>query len=122
MDTYSAMLLGMMNRGRTSRVFDWNKAAEIINEKHILNADAGLQNDMEWTAGEILRDGKPVTNSYTFLASVWAIPVLSYYKSEEDEYPTEIPCYVMADETTFDAHTKWPQSALDILEHKSSLA
>lgn len=38
MDTMSAFMIGMVNRGRERMVFDWDKAARIIKERGIENA------------------------------------------------------------------------------------
>ena len=110
MDTMKAFAINMASQGNEMKVFDWDKAVDIILERGIMNADAGLQLDLEWTAGEILRDGKPVKNSYCFLASKWAVPVLVDVDKDE-----EIPCYIMESKTKYDAHTKWPKSALNKL-------
>ena len=96
------------------KVFDWNKAAEIIKDRQPSEASAGLIEDWGWTGGEIYRDGKPVPKeeTYTYLGSDWATPVLVI---NDDEV---IDCYVRVEEVTADCHagTYWPQSALDILE------
>ena len=71
-------------------------------------------------AGEILVEGKPYDDDYTYLASRWAVPMLLIYNYDSDDYsdPEEIPCYLYSNETDWDAHTKWPQSAIDILSAK----
>lgn len=76
MDTLTACTLGMMSRGRTSKVFDFDKALEIIKNNKIKNAEAGLQMDMEWTLGIIVKDGILVTDDYTYLGSTWATPIM----------------------------------------------
>ena len=108
MNNEMAFALGMLNRGNEPRVFDWDKAARLIAERKPKYADAFLRSDREWTGGTIYEDGEPVFDSYTYLASTWAIPVL-----EMDG--EEIPCWVMAHETDWDEVTKWPESALRIL-------
>ncbi len=108
MNTFEAITRAQANRGRTMRVFDWNKAAEIIKEKKPVLARAGLGEDWEWTGGDIYVEGKIVTDSYTFLASNWAIPEL--------EIDGEIiPCWIWENETEWNSDTKWPQSAIDIV-------
>ena len=98
-------------------VFDWDKAAQIIKERGIKNARAGLCGDYANTEGVILRDGEPVYDSYTYLASVWACPMLLVYDDEDSFQKEEIQCYVSdADDAeykkTWNAKTKWPNSAL----------
>ncbi|MEN6379724.1 MAG: hypothetical protein ABFD15_09120 [Methanofastidiosum sp.] len=86
-------------------VFDWNKAAKLIAERKPEVASAGLSGDWEWTGGTIWENGKPVMDSYTFLASTWATPELNMDGEIYD-------CFVMKSKTTWDSHTKWPKSAL----------
>jgi hypothetical protein len=111
MDTLSAFAMGAATRGKEKKVFDWHKAAKLINEHNAMDAVAGLSSDMEYTAGEILKDGKIVDRdeTYTYLASTWATPVLVL---DNDE----IPCYVMESETNWDAETYWPESAIKMLD------
>src|SRR5208283_5455948 len=95
-------------------VFDWDKAAKIIMERNIQNAAAGLSGDWEWTGGYILKDGKPDFDSYTYLASLWAIPELSLDGGE-----SFIVCWIYQEDSPgWDSKTKWPQSALDIIGYK----
>ncbi len=110
MDTLSAIARGQaaLAAGAKMKVFDWNKAAQMIADKKILNARAGLQFDMEYTAGTILKNGEPVFDDYTFLASNWATPVI-----EVDG--DETPCWSYEGECGFNSDTKWPDSALQII-------
>jgi hypothetical protein len=117
MDTYSAIAMGMANRGKPSMVFDWIKAANIIVSRKAKEASAGLHSDWEYTGGVILEDGRPVPaeDTYTFLASTWATPELCVDGVTMD-------CYVMQDETPgWHESTYWPQEALDILEGKNGV-
>lgn len=109
MDTLYAFCMGELNRGKEPMVFDWNKAAELIRERKPREASAGLRGDWEYTGGIIYESGTPVTDSYTYLSSTWAVPELELEGNI-------IPCYKMQSEVP-DWHedTKWPQSALDIL-------
>lgn len=120
MDTASAIMMGALSRGKEQMVFDWDKAAEIIRERKPERAWAGLNGDMGNTGGEIFAEGKPVTDDYTYLASTWCRPVLVIIQ-DEDEYEEEkILCYRMQHEVPdWDCHTKWPDSALDILNEKN---
>lgn len=117
MDSMSAFAMGQANRGKESMVFDWEKAANIIKERGARNASAGLSGDWEWTGGEILRDGQPVSkdDTYTYLASTWATPEL-----EVDGETIE--CYRMKSETPgWDSGTYWPEEALAILTANAEL-
>jgi len=96
-------------RGDRARVFDWDKAAHRINEVKPTEASAGLGLDWEQTGGLIYINGDPVMNSYTFLASQWAIPELDMDGAVE-------PCWKYVDETTWDTDTKWPETSLRILK------
>ena len=111
MDTMSAFAMGEANRGKELMVFDWERAAQIIRERGSMSASAGLSGDWEFTGGEILRDGKPMSrkDTYTYLASTWAIPEL--------EIDCEIiECYRMQSKTPgWDSDTFWPEEALKIL-------
>jgi hypothetical protein len=111
-DTVTAFARGEAARaaGSKGKVFDWDKAARIIRERNVTNAEAGLSGDLEWTGGPIVKDGKPVPadDTYTYLASVWATPVLIIDGDETD-------CWISADKTDWTAKTYWPDSARAIL-------
>lgn len=112
MNSLEAMARGEAARaaGAKHRVFDWDKAAELIRERKPKQAGAGLSGDWEWTGGTIFEDGKPVTDSYTYLESNWATPELELDGETID-------CWRYVDETDgWNADTKWPESALKILE------
>ena len=110
MNTLVAFAMGEASRGRELMVFDWDKAAQIIRERKPQYAAAGLRGDWEYTGGTIYSNGKPVMDDYTYLASTWAVPELSV---DGDC----IECYRMESDTPgWDSHTKWPASALEILE------
>lgn len=111
MDTMEAYARGQASRGNVPKVFDWDKAARIIRERGATHAIAGLAEDFDWTGGPILRDGKRLCGdeTYTFLASSWATPVLVI----DDE---EIECWIQTTDTKWDAYTQWPESAVAIME------
>jgi hypothetical protein len=115
MDTLSAVAMNKASRGSRVRVFDWDKAAGIIANGRVTEAAAGLQDDWEWTGGAILRECQPVPadDTYTYLASNWAIPELRLESTPDGDIT--LPCWLWADETGWDAHTYWPDSALAIL-------
>jgi len=109
MDSMSAFMMGRANKGKEMMVFDWDKAATLIKEKGVLSAGAGLSGDWEYTGDDILVDGKIPEDSYTYLASTWAIPELKI----EGEY---IDCYKMESKADgWDSSTFWPDSARKIL-------
>jgi hypothetical protein len=111
MDTMMAYERAKASKGNESKVFDWIKAANLIKEKNPDSVGAGLSQDWEWTGGNIWNDGKPVhpDDTYTYLASIWAIP-------EIDIDGEIIDCYKMQSETPdWSAETYWPKEALAIL-------
>lgn len=108
MDSLSAMARGQASKGRPLKVFDWKRAAEIIRDENPDYCEAGLAGDMEWTAGTIYANGKIIDDSYTYLASTWATPVIVVDGDERD-------CFVMEPDTDWDSGTKWPDEARAIL-------
>lgn len=111
MDTAAAFAVGLANQGKELKVFDWEKAAQIIKERGAKNASAGLSGDWEWTGGSILEDGKPVPKdeTYTYLASTWATPAL-------DVDGFVLACFRMQSKTPgWNSDTYWPEEALEIL-------
>ena len=100
-----------------SKVFDWKKAAEIIKERRPSRADAGLSEDWSFTSGTIYENGSIVKDSYTFLSSSWATPVICLYFNDSDGF-TEIDCYQDQSKCDYYFGTKWPQEAIDILERE----
>lgn len=111
MDTLLAIELNRRAKEAKSRarVFDWNKAAKLIKDRKPKFANAGLKDDWEWTGGVIFLNGGIVRDSYTFLQSNWAEPQITLDNGDP------ISCWVYADTVPWDAQTKWPDSALDIL-------
>src|SRR5574343_1179603 len=113
LDFFGGILAGMQRaqqarrEGKQLMVFDWNAAAAYLRDNGIKDASAGLSGDLGYTSGVILRDGKPVTDDYTYLASMWAVPVLVLGDD------TEVPM-VTSEASGFDESTKWPASALAI--------
>lgn len=110
MDTITAYAIGRAakERGEAVNVFDWDKAAALIKERKPQEAEAGLASDYKWTRGTIYRDGKIVTDEYTYLASNWATPMLILDGEE-------IPCHRDREGSGWDAKTKWPDSARALL-------
>ena len=90
------------------KVFDWDKAAKIIKERKPETAMAGLAEDWFWTGRTIYKNSRPVKENCAFLASQWATPVL---RIDNDE----IECYQPRWCCSWNEYTKWPESALEIL-------
>lgn len=110
MNSFMGFSMGEANREKKLMVFDWDKAAQIIKERKPEIANAGLCYNWEYTGGCIYENGKPFLDDNTYLASTWAVPELQI-----DDCKV-IPCYKMKSETPkWDASTKWPKSALEIL-------
>ena len=109
MENTLAFAMGEANRHKELMVFDWDKAARLIKEKGAQEASAGLFGDWEWTGGDILTEGKPNLDDYTFLASTWATPELEIDGEK-------IPCFIYQnDNCKWDSGTKWPESSLKLL-------
>lgn len=115
MDSMKAMMMGMASRGNPLKVFDWNKAAQLIRDRKPNVASAGLSQDWEYTGGSIYQNGRPLTKdeTYTYLASNWATPELGM---DGDV----IPCFIMegdVPQSWGDDYAKvfWPDSAVAIL-------
>jgi hypothetical protein len=109
MDTMTAFAMGEANRGKELMVFDWDKAAQMIKDSGFKDAVAGLAGDWEWTGGYIFENKKPNMEDYTYLSSTWATPEISVDGNVCD-------CFKMQSEVpVWGSDTKWPQSALNIL-------
>lgn len=110
------ILVGMSKRTSPEgpRVFDWDKAARLIRDRKPTEAEAGLAEDWSHTGGSIYANGAPVPkdDTYVYLASNWATPMLVIDGEE-------IECYVAKSETKWDSGTYWPKSALKILKGKT---
>jgi len=102
-----------------TKVFDWDKAANIIKDKIKIydgawNCSAGLEHE-EWTEDDIMIDGEPYLKSKAYLASdygaFWATPILIL------SYGKIIECWAYSkDKPEWNTRTVWPKSALDILK------
>lgn len=103
------------NGDKVKKTFDWDKAAQILKDKKAKKAKAGLKEDQCWTCDTILKDGRPLTDAGTYLASIWATPVLIIQNGGTipDE---EIPCWTMDPDTQWNEYTVWPYSALRIFQ------
>jgi hypothetical protein len=105
----TAFAMGEANREKEMMVFDWDEAAKRIKKSGCKTASAGLRAYWVYTGGTIFEDEKPVFDQYTYLSSTWAVPELNL----DGEI---VPCYKMESELPgFNAITKWPKSALKIL-------
>jgi len=112
MNTIEAFARGEAARvaGNKMKAFDWDKAAEIIKERQPEEAGAGLATDYEWTHGSIYKNGViiPEDETYVYLSSVWATPMLTLNHFEE-----ELPCWKWENEDKSFGY--WPESARKIL-------
>ena len=109
MDTFAAYGRSLAAKGEPFMVFDWDKAARLIAERRPREASAGLSGDWEYTGGAIYRDGTIDRESYTYLSSNWAHPEL-------DMDGDVVECWRFERDTPgWDAHTKWPDSAVAIV-------
>lgn len=112
MNTLEAFARGQASKYCEPMVFDWDKAAQLIKDSGCKEASAGLGDDWEWTGGMIYENGKPNLDDFTYLSSTWATPEIELDGDVQD-------CYKMQSEVPdWDYDTKWPQSALDILNGK----
>lgn len=111
METFKAFLNGQAAKssGAAMRTFDWDKAARIIKDRKPAKASAGLESDYEWTCGTIYENGELVTDSYTYLSSNWATPMLILDDNKE------IECFCTEETSGWSSDTKWPVTALIIL-------
>ena len=95
-------------KGDSFKIFDWDKAAEIINQyshHNDLVVEAGLWGDWDYTGGIIFENGKPTSDHYTYLASRWARPmILLQFGNDNDDI--ELDCYT-TEETRFGSDSKW---------------
>lgn len=94
------------------KVFDWQRAVQILKENKIQNAWAGMEEDWEDTFAQILEDGKPVIeglNSHNlYLVSIHATPVLT------TDSLGIIECYRKGDQVSKEwiKESTWPEVAL----------
>jgi hypothetical protein len=107
-------------------VFDWDKAAKWIKELKPLYAKADLANYWDDTNGIIYRDGEIIEDKKMYLRSFWSKPILRLFYQDGNYH--DITCYIeqksweewQRDEPwssfPWDGHTKWPESAREILE------
>lgn len=104
-------------KGNKHRVFDWDKAAQLIKDHLVehpdLIAEAGLQGDWSYTGGGIFRNGKPTNDEYTYLASNWAPPTLILSWGGEEQETLE--CWTYEDGSRFDSGSKWDEQSIEIL-------
>lgn len=100
--------------GKPIRTLDWDKAAAILKDRKAVNASAGLGEDWYYTAGTILKDGKPVPDREgAYLSSCWATPTLRIENDDGSYENVECACLESAS-PGWGCDTNWPQSALNI--------
>lgn len=120
MDSISAFARGSAARaaGNEQKVFDWEKAAQLIKKHKPEKAIAGLESDFEWTGDTIYEDGKIKKDSSPYLSSNWANPLLVLDGDEFECYATESQLKKRG--LQWDSGTVWPKSSLDILKKKKT--
>lgn len=109
----SARVMAAAQRGDPFKVFDWDKAATILNERRPTLAEAGLEGDWNYTGGCIWKDGQPFTDSYTYLGSMWATPCLKINGEL-------IPCFTTDESKGWTTDTQWPETARELLDQPVS--
>lgn len=104
------------DKNKPMMAFDWDKAAKIIRETlqqfPNLIAEAGLQQDWNYTGGIIFEKGFPTNESYTYLCSNWATPTLIIECDGLEILETDC-CIIETDRFTSDS--KWDNESLLIL-------
>lgn len=112
MDSMSAFAMGRAARaaGAEGKVFDWERAARILVERHPNVAVAGLAEDMEWTSATVWRNGAPAPDrDGAYLFSLWATPILEIDGES-------IECWLRPkDAKGWSDDTWWPPEALAIV-------
>lgn len=110
MDKQTKVKSGIPEFEPAFKIIDWNWLAHHIVEYDLRDLHAGLKEDWNCTAGQILCDGKPVMDpdTYVFLGSTWATAVL---RGDSD---CEIPM-LPTNDVSWHASALWPNSALTIL-------
>lgn len=94
----------------SGKIFDWDKAVEIIRDRKIINCSAGLLEDWGNTADNIFKDGKPLLDTWAYLGSYWATPGIEW---EERGETIMVKCFKETESSTFEK--PWPQRCLDSL-------
>lgn len=111
MDILSAIAQSNANRNQELKVFDWDKAAQIIKKEKLYTVYAGLTEDWDYTGGCILINGIIPKHNTAYLSSTWATPVISV------DNGIFVECYKMASEVpNWNDETYWPESARRILD------
>lgn len=71
-------------QGQKIMVFDWEKAAELITEYNIMNAEAFIRNDEITTCGKIIDNGRLVADHDAILESYQNKPTLRNMDNGEE--------------------------------------
>ena len=93
------------------KMFDWDKAVDIINDENISNAAIGLAEDWFHTGAKILEDNKPIQKEdmRVFAFSDWATPCLYDYGSD-----IAYECWKERDDSDFQTliHDVWTEDLI----------
>lgn len=88
-------------QGPKIMIFDWEKAAKIITQKNIMNAEAFIRNDEISTCGKIIDEGHLVADHDAILESYHDKPTLRNMDTGD-----EWECY------TYRSTTNWTAQAI----------
>jgi hypothetical protein len=105
-DKYDAIFL---HKDDDPKVFDWNKAIEIIKNNPEHRFSAGLVEDWFWTGGTIWEDNVPI-DSYCYLSSVWATPILRDETTDTDYECWKYEQDLLNQGLDWNSDTRWPQT------------
>lgn len=98
-------------KGIPGKMFDWDKAVDIINDENISNAAIGLAEDWFHTGAKILEDNKPIQKEdmRVFAFSDWATPCLYDYGSD-----IAYECWKKRDDSDFQTliHDVWTEDLI----------
>lgn len=99
-------MMGMANRNKEMKVFDFEKFYNILMTEDVIVASAGLEEDLQYTEGTLICDGKIDNDYYAYLQSTWATPVLMY--TTRDNNFNRIECWVMESQAKWSIVESWP--------------
>lgn len=112
MDPFDIFVNGLRHEKNERRVFDWNKAAQILRDRKTLTCKACIIEDYDETVGSILIDGEPALDfKFPYLSSCYGTPCIVF---EDCDF---VPCWIPQSESPdWTGYTYWPESARCILK------
>lgn len=109
----------------TGEVFDWDKAARIINFWKRLHpnliAYAGLKEDWNHSFDIIFKNGQPTKATYARLGSNIDKPILVVFLRDDNYYFHEYTCHEQASGSRFHALSRWDKISLEILNGQNQM-